>query len=87
VNNIDITSVHPNPATNTITVSVHSAIDNSLAVEVTDITGKTLLAQTSTVTAGGNSIGLNVSELAPGIYMIKVTLADGTVSVQKFVKQ
>lgn len=87
VTNIDITSLYPNPATSTIAVGLTSVGEATVTVQVTDIAGKTMITNNSAVKAGSNEVTLDVSGLAAGIYMIKATLADGTVSVQKFVKQ
>jgi hypothetical protein len=85
--NIDITSLYPNPAMNTITVGLNSLAEDMVNIQVTDIAGKTMISQKNSVVAGSNEVKLDVSGLAAGIYMIKAILADGTVSVQKFVKQ
>lgn len=84
---MDITSVYPNPATSSLNVVLAAATQSTLSLVVTDLTGKSLLSQNTAVQAGANDISVNVSELPAGIYMIKATLADGTSSIQKFVKQ
>ncbi|GEM_PF-3212365 len=87
VTNIDITSVYPNPASSMISVALNSVVAGEVSVQITDITGKIMLSQINALNEGTNEVSFNVSELASGIYMIKASLSDGTVSVQKFVKQ
>ncbi len=87
VTNVDITSVYPNPASSKISVALNSLVAGERGVQVTDITGKVILSQASSLQEGTNEVSFDVSNLPSGMYLIKASLSDGTVSIQKFVKQ
>jgi hypothetical protein len=73
-------SVYPNPAHAVVTVNLVNfpLYNNSLAV--TDMTGATVLRQPI---FSGSSIQLNVDQLKPGIYFVKLKNTDGTSSEDK----
>ena len=60
-------NVFPNPASTEVTVSVSDVIGNGF-VELTDITGRTLISKSIT---GNTSISLSLNGLADGIYIVK----------------
>ena len=75
-NNSTLLSVYPNPTTNASVISYNSASGNDIEITVSDLVGKGLTKSLFHVVAGANSIPLNVSGLAKGIYLI--TVAEGT---------
>jgi hypothetical protein len=87
VNQIRIASVYPNPVRNTVNVQLVSPTNERVSLVITDITGKVLLQENTTVVAGDNIKQINVSSLSQGSYLIKVNCANGCESaVVKFVK-
>ena len=66
----------PNPASNTVTISYDSETEKSINIQFFDVTGKTISAQTNTLTKGNNTITVDVNQLTQGYYM--VVLTDGT---------
>lgn len=61
------TGVYPNPAHGSFNVKAgHFFNADNLSVTLTDIAGKT-------VKSFGNSLNYNVSDLAPGLYMVKIS--------------
>ena len=74
--NID---VYPNPASNVINVRSEFTIDN---LSVLDLTGRTVKQQIS----NNKEFSLDVSELAKGIYLVKLTSGEKE-AVTKFIKK
>ena len=78
--------VFPNPASDVI--NLQSTMNKEqlevLSVEVFDVYGK-LVAGVETVHAP--SLQMDVSNLPPGMFTLKVTLSDGSVTMQKMVKR
>ena len=70
-------SIHPNPASSHLTID---AKQNIQEVNIIDLTGKTVKAFISTTNT------INVSDLPKGIYFIKLTTDERTIT-KKFVKQ
>ncbi len=68
------TNVYPNPTTGLINVSV----ENLQSVEVMDITGRTVMTS--------NESTINMSNLANGVYMLRINTIDGS-TMQKVVKR
>jgi hypothetical protein len=74
-------SVSPNPAVNTVTISNRSNINLS-TVQIYNIEGKLL----QTVSVDGSSTTLDISSLASGIYMVKISSEQG-IATKKLIKR
>ena len=70
-------SVYPNPATNILTITAPSGIEN---IEIINIIGQLITTSGATLS---NQSTINISSLMPGIYFIKVNDS----YVRQFVKQ
>ena len=66
-------NVSPNPTTEGVTISVNSQENKNLQVRVSDITGRTVLTQNWSISAGENQRKLDVNQLAKGAYMIQLS--------------
>jgi hypothetical protein len=87
VNQIRIASVYPNPVRNTVNVQLVSPTNERVSLVITDITGKVLLQENTTLVAGDNIKQIDVSNLSQGAYLIKVNCTNGCESaVFKFTK-
>jgi hypothetical protein len=71
--------VYPNPVSETVFVEAEQSIEN---IEITDNSGRILISRTYSE----RKASLNISELANGIYFLKLTTAKGT-AVRKIQKQ
>ena len=69
-------TISPNPATNYITVSAPMAIAK---IEITNMVGQKLISQTP----NNRSVDLDISNLVPGIYILKINDS----YIKKFVKE
>lgn len=73
-------SIYPNPNNGSFTVELSNTL--SKTIEVTDVTGRSIVTYTST----SDIIPVNIGSLANGIYYVKVT-SDTASEVLKVVKQ
>jgi endonuclease I len=74
--------VYPNPAKGTLNIQLFAALTVKSNVQVTDITGR--LVKRQTAAQGELNIPLDVQELAPGRYFIKISNPDQVIN-QSFV--
>ena len=73
----------PNPVSSVLTVNT-STVSSGAVLKVTDVFGKTILAQT--ITSSGTQ--LNVSKLTAGTYLVMLINKDGSIAnTAKFVKE
>jgi len=68
--------LYPNPARDAVKVSLQVSEAGEALVEVINLNGQTVIAQTASVEAGMQSIDLHVADLANGIYTVKIALND-----------
>lgn len=68
--------LYPNPARDAVKVSLQVSEAGDALVEVINLNGQTVIAQTASVEAGMHSIDLNVADLANGVYTVKIALND-----------
>ena len=68
--------LYPNPARDAVKVSLQVSEAGDALVEVINLNGQTVIAQTASVEAGMQSIDLNVADLANGVYTVKIALND-----------
>ena len=73
--------VFPTAVENTFTVSAHAAI---AALQAMAINGATVLSLSGN---GDRELTVDFSAVAPGIYLVRTTLADGTDKVIKIIKK
>jgi len=78
-------SLYPNPANNTINLAFTKAIAENAKIDITDITGRLISTQMVNTTAG-KTITMNISGIANGMYIVKVT-AGSNAYFEKFIKQ
>ena len=88
INKLELTSVYPNPAVDKLNILLSSPKAEKVTLIVSDVAGKAIMQQLSSVVNGDNNIQLNVGMLAKGTYTIKAICADGCETViNKFIKQ
>ena len=77
--------LYPNPANNTLTVSVNSSVESRVTLTVIDVNGATLI--TKTLGSGETNTQVNISSLPPGVYFVKIISSNSRENkVKKFVK-
>lgn len=72
----------PNPATNYINVAVNSALATSAKLSIVDINGAEHYMTTKQLQPGLNKYQLQVGDLAPGIYTVKIAADNKTVTAK-----
>jgi hypothetical protein len=68
-------------------VQVQSAKNQNVALALYDMSGRTVSKQSSSVSAGANSIRFNTMMVTPGIYNLFVKTADGATKTLRFMKE
>ena len=70
--NTSVSSLYPNPATGTTTISYHCASGSEIKILVNDMRGKSLRTFPLKATAGDNKFPINVSDLSKGLYIVEI---------------
>ena len=81
VKNDDGISIYPNPAHTNLYINT---TENTSSISVTDILGQTVIADQKMASQQTNSI--DISNLADGVYLVKVNSSDNQVKVIRFIK-
>ncbi len=82
----EIVNVYPNPAKDQVRLIMNSIASDKVAIAITDLSGKTISTQSSSVKMGDNEVVLNVSALSAGTYFITVTAGNGEKLNTRFIK-
>jgi predicted esterase len=79
--------VRPNPVVgSTLVLAVSIQQNNKSNIQVTGVDGKVIAEQVINLAAGNNMVNINISSVPPGIYLVRVQLADEVVT-RKFIKE
>ncbi|HEX9979414.1 MAG TPA: T9SS type A sorting domain-containing protein [Flavobacterium sp.] len=80
-------SAYPNPVNDVVTINCPADFTGSVRVDLSDITGKTVITRAE-MPAAGNSFSVDMQDCSAGIYFLKLTdVSTNSVSVQKLVKK
>ena len=71
-------SIYPNPNSGVFGVQFSLKTNESVTAQVFDVTGKAIYSTTFNGTAGNNKLNMDMSGIAKGIYVVKITTAEGT---------
>ena len=80
-----VTSLYPNPTTSMSTLAFETINDGAVKVTVTDISGKVVSNINREVLEGPNIIEIDMTDLLPGAYNVKVQF-DNQVSNKRLIK-
>ncbi len=84
---IAVSNVHPNPTTDDLNFDFYSPVKGTIRILILDYTGRIVSDKTESVDEGKISLQTQMSELAKGIYSLKVEFSEGNFrSVTKIVK-
>ncbi len=83
--NNNLYSVYPNPAKRIINIAVDNANGLTADAEIYDMQSRLLIKRK--ITATSQVTPVDISALSSGLFMLKIIAADGTVTLQKFIKQ
>ncbi|MBU1010457.1 MAG: PKD domain-containing protein [Bacteroidetes bacterium] len=84
---ISVSAVYPNPASNSVTISLQTNEPAQTTIVVSDISGRAVIQQQIDQAGGNQTITLPVDQLQAGIYFVRVATAGGTSATQRFIKQ
>lgn len=86
-NNFSDVNIFPNPNQGMFTATVNAAVSNkNTQVILSDITGRIIYKEQREITAGTNSIPVNISNLAKGTYFLQISNTDYS-TVKKVIVQ
>ncbi|MGP8215576.1 MAG: T9SS type A sorting domain-containing protein [Bacteroidia bacterium] len=85
INGSSITSLYPDPVTNTLNLSFNMQSISVAIIKITDVTSKEVMSENATL-SNGKIITMDVSRLAQGMYFLRV-LTDKDTRVIKFIKE
>lgn len=83
----EIFFVYPNPAQNNLWVSLQTEKSGTVTLQMFDSKGSLVKQQTENIQSGNNLLGIQLNNLASGIYSLVVRYTDGKVKVVKVQKQ
>jgi hypothetical protein len=73
-----IFKLYPNPATNLVNIELYSNYRGSYFIELSDLTGKSMLMMSNEKTTQFESIQLPLSEKFRGLYLLKIKTGNNT---------
>lgn len=85
--NAGVYSIFPNPTTGKLTIQAGVTKSTVITAEVVDATGKLVMKQSLNFDAADNSESINISNLANGLYFVKLTNSDNKTETIRIVKE
>ena len=84
--------IHPNPAMNQIYIDLNGKDVSQIDARLIDLSGKEVILQKYGGSRAGETIllenlELNISLLNPGVYLLELITNDGSISIQRIIKQ
>ncbi|MBF9223892.1 T9SS type A sorting domain-containing protein [Hymenobacter ruricola] len=80
-------NAYPNPATDAVTIGADLATGGQVQLDLLDALGRTVRHQAFTAPAGALRQALDLSGLAPGLYVLRLTPPTGPASTQQLVRE
>ena len=78
-------NVWPNPVSNELNVTFNSIQAGASAISVIGTDGRVLLREEHRTSSGSNTVKLNATALAPGLYLLQISSGAQRIS-QRFLK-
>jgi len=72
---------YPNPVTEQLHIQVKSDVGGNARIEIFDVLGRRVSAQSFEVNEGTNELNLNFNGMSPGMYLMRVNLGEESYSV------
>lgn len=82
--NVLIQSIYPNPVANNLIIELKTNESELLQIEIVDMLGKKQILTTLKANVGENTTSVNVSNLAQGTYILKITDSHQLQATQMF---
>ncbi len=81
-----VANVYPNPVSKRLNIDVNAPSDVPVKMEITDVTGKKVLVSDAALSSGINNLNIDISDLASGLYHIKLLNDFEVMGTTRFVK-
>ncbi len=78
-------SIYPNPVKDLLQITVDNTAGINANIEIINSQSQLLISKK--LNSNTQPAGINVNSLSPGLYFIKIISSDGSIQVQKFIKQ
>ena len=82
----DILKIYPNPVNANLNVNIFAGYSSEIIVSIYTISGKTMLENEVLQGPDQTNYSIDVSHLPPGMYLLKVNDAEGSLITGKFIK-
>lgn len=79
--------VYPNPANSEVNISLENNLLESATIVMVDQLGRTVLTTEQVLTSGNNTIQIETSEMAAGLYTVQLQTQFGTISKKLIIKK
>ncbi len=79
-------NVYPNPANQELNIDLYSQSQNTIVIELIDISGRLVLSEQYQISIGLNQKQINIDQVQKGLYMLKLSSENG-VSTEKIIIQ
>lgn len=83
---LSLGGVFPNPASAKLNLVLHVPAKEAVTVSLLDASGRTIKSRQEAAEAGANTVDLNVPDVKPGVYFVRVA-AGGATAIERFVKE
>jgi glucose/arabinose dehydrogenase len=81
-------TIYPNPASSSITLSIHLSQSANVTISIYDLTGKEVLfVPGQWLQSGAHLLEVNVDELTQGLYGVKITTGDNSMTRKLFLME
>jgi hypothetical protein len=80
-------SFFPNPAEDLLNYQFETNLVEDVNIEIIDVLGRTLISKTFKTSTGNNILPIQLGDLLPGAYTIKVMHSNGVSNSTKFIKK
>ena len=86
INGISSIAVYPNPFDESFTIAAESNISGDCLIELTDISGRVIFEQAIEMSEGHNSFTIQPSDLATGVYSLRILNDEGVLFKNELIR-
>ena len=84
---LHITSAYPNPTTDRFLIDVALTKPEALKIDVYDVLGRRIHADEESVSVDGSTVRLDAIDWPCGLYLVRITTADGQTATTRVTRQ
>lgn len=79
-------AIYPNPVQSSANISLNSDMEGKAVYQVTDMNGRAMISGEFTKVSGSQTLRIDMNNLRPGVYFLKLQVNDVRVGVKKLMK-